>query len=246
MLAPPKKIKNDAIVEALLEIKFDSDDLNEVIVGRLSDLALWSNYTSTRLNVSNIPEAIRDSDTNLRYEPVIERKSQDSLNTVKIGSHVISYHVYAPYPGWETFLPKLISIIESLYDKTTNLTVRRLGLRYINFIRSTKHYLHGINELSLKVLLQDEQVSEGINLAYFTKHSDQHGVLLRLASPEFVDAIKPEDTVCVADVDVFTPNEFSTQNLQVVKDWISSAHKIEKESFFSLIPSDVLEKLKQE
>ena len=235
----PTKMKNDAIVEALLEIQFESDDIGEIVIGRLSDADEWNGYSTNRLNSANIPENIREKDPGLRFQPVIERRAQDGTSTARIGSHVLSYHVYAPYSGWKNFEPKLTSIIELLFNKTTNLRVSRLGFRYINFLQSGPHNLSGLTELSLKIQLQDAQLNDDINLAYQTKPTHEHNVTLRVASPNFINAdIRPKDLVCVADVDVFTPEDFSVSDKKHVIQWMKDAHEIEKSSFFSLFTKE--------
>ena len=103
----PKKLKQDAIVEALLQIQFNSNEQSEIVIGRLSDSDLWSGYSTTRLGPANLPESIRETDESLRYEAVLNKQSQDNTNAARIGSHVISYHAYAPYLGWEEFQLKL-------------------------------------------------------------------------------------------------------------------------------------------
>lgn len=240
----PKKIKNDAIVEALFEIQFDSDDVSEIIIGRLSDSAQWNEFTINRLGVANLPENIRATDPSLRYQAVIERRSQDNLSCARIGSNVLSYHIYSPYLGWTEFESKLISIIELLYEKSTGLKVTRLGFRYVNFLRSSLHNLSGISDLSLNITLQDQQLVEGIDLSYVTKPSDVHQVKLRVASPSFIHLDKrPDDMICIADIDVFSPLGFEVSDKEQVIKWLKDAHDIEKQSFFSLFSDEVLKKL---
>ena len=122
--ALPEKLKQDAIVESLLEIQFDSSEQSEIVIGRLSDLDLWSGYTTTRLGPANLPESIREVDASLRYQAVLERRSQNQTDAVRIGSHVIAHHIYAPYIGCNEFQPKLESVIHLLFEKLPNITVK--------------------------------------------------------------------------------------------------------------------------
>jgi len=243
----PTKLKDDAIVEALLEIQFDSDDLGEIVIGRLTDFDLWNGYSVARLSAANIPENIRDADPSLRFQPVIERRSQDERSNVRIGSHVLSYHVYVPYPGWVDFKPRLDAIVEELFNKMTNLQVTRLGFRYINYLQSGKHHIGTSKDLSLNIQLGGQSIVSGFNLSYIDAPSKHHYVLTKVASPDFVEVNqRPVDLVCAADIDVFSTKDFVTDNLSDVVSWIDEAHTIEKEAFFCLFEQSTINKLNVE
>lgn len=245
--APPKKLKHDAIVEALLEIQFDSNEQSEIIIGRLSDLDLWSGYSTNRLGSANLPESIREIDDSLRYQPVLERRSQDQTDAVRIGSHVFSYHVYAPYLGWEEFQPRLASVTQQLFDKVPTTTVKRLGFRYVNFLTSDKHEIKSLGELSLNVNLQEDDITNSVSLTLGKVLSDEHQSISKVISSDFL-AIpsKPENLVCAIDVDIFTPVNYTANNSDEVVKWVERAHTLEKEIFFSFLTEDTTKKLTEE
>lgn len=243
----PNKLKDDAIVEALLEIQFDSDDLGEIVIGRLTDFDLWSGYSVARLSAANIPENIRSADLSLRFQPVIERRSQDGGSNVRIGGNVLSYHVYAPYPGWSDFKLRVNAIVKELFNKVTNLQVSRLGFRYINYLQKDRHCINSIEDLSLNIQLGEKPVVSGFNLSHIKEMSESHYVLIKVASPEFIEGNQcPTDLVCVADIDVFSTKNFVADSFSVVEKWIEEAHAIEKRAFFSLFKQDTINKLKEE
>ncbi len=241
----PKKLKEDAIVEALLEIRFESDDIGEIVVGRLNDLEIWKDLPTQRLSNADIPEFIRDNDNRLRFSPVIERRSDEFA--VRIGSKVLSLHVYAPYPGWDELQDKLAHVIKELFAKLDNLRIVRLGLRYINLIESDRHKTEGINDLDLSLQVENEDISDGLNVSYRRKPSDKHIVLTRVASPDFINASDlPEDVVAVIDVDVFTPTGYEESEQAEVHQWLFDAHLFEKQAFFQLLPDELVEELLEE
>ncbi|MEW8208243.1 MAG: hypothetical protein AB2746_19150 [Candidatus Thiodiazotropha taylori] len=54
----PKKLKNDAIIEAILEIQFSSkenDDMPELFSARLADIEAWKNYSKRPHPIYDIP-----------------------------------------------------------------------------------------------------------------------------------------------------------------------------------------------
>ena len=245
--ALPKKLKQDAIVEAILEIQFDSNEQSEIIIGRLSDTELWSGYSTARLGPANLPESIREVDESLRYQAVLNKLSQDKSEAVRIGSHVISYHMYAPYQGWETFQAKLTSVVSHLFEKVPSATVKRLGFRYVNFLTSNKHEINDFGELSLIVNLSGTPVTEGINLTLGKSLSDSHHSISKVVSSNFLAlAVIPESLVCAIDIDIFTPANYSTTSIDEVTDWVEKAHIFEKQSFFSFLSKDTIDKLTEE
>jgi hypothetical protein len=55
----PSKIKPDCIAEALLEVRFASEVLSELLLGQLAAGPLWREFKATRLPGADIPQPIR-------------------------------------------------------------------------------------------------------------------------------------------------------------------------------------------
>ena len=81
----PQRIKPDAILEALVEFRFEHTELPELVLGRLLDIQLWSEFGQTRLPTADIPQTIREMDANLRYQPLVELRKDDGSRVAKIG-----------------------------------------------------------------------------------------------------------------------------------------------------------------
>jgi uncharacterized protein (TIGR04255 family) len=73
----PERIDPDAIIEALVEFRFEHSELPELMLGRLLDAQLWEGHTQTRLPTADIPQPIREMDPNLRYQPLVELRKSD-------------------------------------------------------------------------------------------------------------------------------------------------------------------------
>src|SRR5258708_9632891 len=99
--ASPKKLKNDAIIEALLELRFDvGASLPELYYARLSELPQWKSFQQLRLPAYEIPPAMRAAEPNLRFAPVLQlAELSDSPRIAKMGPHVLSYHQATAYSG---------------------------------------------------------------------------------------------------------------------------------------------------
>jgi len=244
----PKKMKQDAIVEALFEVRFESSDIGEVIVGRLNDIDSWADYPSTRLPQADIPEAIRMAKSAFKYIPTIEKTSPDKTRSIRIGSRVISYHVYEPYPGGDSFEIELNNMVSSLFDKIKDIQVNRLGFRYVNFLTASKHNINGLNDLSLNLSVGGEQLVDNVNLAFMENASDEHTVVSKLASPQFLQpgGSTPADLVAVIDIDIFTPELYISNDINSLNKWISQARIYEKTSFFSFFSDELKTSLVEE
>jgi hypothetical protein len=72
MLPPPKKLKNDAIAEALCEVRFECEEsgsLPEIVVSKLAEFDPWRHFQKVRLPAYDIPPSIRSQVPHLRACP---------------------------------------------------------------------------------------------------------------------------------------------------------------------------------
>ena len=243
----PTKLKHDAIVEALVELRFDlpPKTVPEVLFGRLAEYTPWKDFEQRALPASQLPAPIRQTDPNLRFAPLFELAAPDKRSSVRIGPHALSYHRLSPYVGWVRLAPELRDAVEGLFSKTTELTVRRLGLRYMNALRADVHGIRSILDLDLKLVIAGEAIKGNINVNFTTDVTDDTQCTVRIATPEFIQGTLPENTSVYIDVDVFTKNTFKTKDKDTVINWIESAHAKEKEQFFRLLTKDTIDVLKE-
>lgn len=241
----PKKLKQDAIVEAIFEMRFDTPTIPEVLFGRLADFAAWKGFTQRRLPAYEIPAAMRQVDPNLRYAPVFELQDQERQRAVKIGAYVLSYHQSSPYTGWAAFKPELTKAIEGLFAKTDDLTIRRLGFRYLNALRSDAHDINLISDLDLTIAVAGDNVAGGVNLNFTTDLPEKAKCTVRIATADFTQGALPPRTAIVVDVDVFTSESYRTKSEADVTNWLEFAHTHEKEQFFRLLTVETIDALKE-
>jgi uncharacterized protein (TIGR04255 family) len=242
----PVKLKDDAIVEALFEIRFEMTTIPEVFFGRLAEYAPWKGFTQAPMPAYNLPAALRQADPNLRYQPIFALV-EGGGRAVRIGPQVLSYHRLAPYVGWAKFKPELDEVIAGVFEKADALRVERLGLRYLNALRTDVHGIRSISDLNLKFEIASERIFGNANINFTTGDSSDTACTVRIATTEFIQGALPENTsvYVYVDVDVFTKQGFETKDRTVVKDWIEAAHTREKEQFFRLLTETTIESLKE-
>jgi len=231
--AVPKKLKNDAIVEAIFEIRFETATIPEILFGRLADYEPWRAFTQLRLPTYEIPAPLRQVDPNLRFQAVYELFNEHLA--VRVGPQVISYHRRVPYEGWERFQPEVRETITGLFEKADGLVIRRLGLRYLNALRSDLHSIGSISDLDLEIQVASERVLANVNLNFTVDVASDTACTVRIATPEFIQGKLPPNSSVYVDVDVFTKDGFETKERSPVESWVAVAHGKEKEEFFRLL-----------
>lgn len=241
----PGKLKNDALVEALLEVRFDTPTISEVLLGRLADHAPWKGFQQRRLPLAEIPAPIRQTERNLRYSPLFELADPERNRLVRIGEHVLSYHQLRPYGGWPVFREELHETIDGLFEKAGDVVVRRLGLRYVNALTAQVHAINGILDLDLAVSIAGSTLPGNVNLNFTTDVHEGTGCTVRIATSDFVGGNIPEGTSVVIDVDVFTKPTVRIKSAADVKAWVEIAHAREKEQFFRLLTSETIDALSE-
>lgn len=242
----PRRLKHDAIVEALCEIRFDMASIPEVFFGRLADYAPWQGFRQQRTPIYDIPDLMRQAHPNLQYQPVFELVDVNHGRVVRIGQQVLSYHRMAPYVGWEQFRSELGESIDALFTKADGLVIRRLGLRYINALRRDLHGIGSIADLNLEVAIAGERLTGHVNVNFTTSLSDDTQCTMRVSTTEFVQGALPPSTSVVVDVDVSTKEGFQTDGINTVKARIEAAHTREKEMFFRLLTEQTIVDLRED
>ena len=243
----PEKLKNDAIVEALVELRFDmpTGGLPEIFFVRLAQNPAWKKFEQRTLPAFHIPPVVRQSDENLRFQPYFEVAAPDKGRTVRIGSQVLSYHCLAPYAGWEKFQVELKDVVDWLFSQVSGLTVRRMGLRYMNALRTDLHGINSVLDLDLTLTVANERVSGNVNINFTNAVNDNTLCTVRIATPEFIQGLVPPNTSVYVDVDVFTKEGFCSTNQADVIAWINTAHTAEKQHFFCLLSDQKIRELRE-
>jgi uncharacterized protein (TIGR04255 family) len=242
----PKKLKDDAIVEVAFEIRFDAEAIvPEVALGRLADTPDWHGFSQRRLPTADLPPAVRRADPNLRHLATIELVAPNGDRRVGIGPQNLSFTRAAPYPGWDgKFGVEVEGIVDILFKTIPKPAVTRLGLRYVNALRSTLHGIAGIESLNLRVSLGPEVLTQKLNLNYTVPVLTDSSCTVRIASADLAGGNIPEGTTVIADLDVYTNDGYSTGDSAKVKAWCADAHDAEKLLFFRLLNQATIDRLR--
>ena len=243
----PRKLRADAIVEALLELQFESDTSPERLIGRIVDSGPWKALEQRNLPAHQVPSALRQLDPSIRYQPTVEIASVGAEpRALKVGPFVVSYHRAKTYVGWERFRPELEETVDILFAAAENLRVTRIGLRYLNAFNARQHGITSIADLDLAVSLAEGRLTSSVNANFLVDLGAMGKCGVRVATKDFVQGPVSAETTAYLDIDVFTNPGFECKSRDAAKQWISDAHTREKQEFFHLLTQRTIDALTED
>jgi uncharacterized protein (TIGR04255 family) len=244
--ALPVKLRNDAIVEAVFEVRFDMTTVPEVLIGRISEFGRWRNLAQRRMPGADIPAQIRSLNPLMRFQPVIEFVN-DGVEpfALRLGPQSLSYHRIKRYVGSKIFKTELIDSLDALFTKAVGVVVRRLGLRYLNALTSSIHQIGSLRDLDISFEIAGDQPITNVNLNYATDVGKETLCSVRIATADMVQGDLPANSSVVIDVEVFTKEGFKTARRDEVEAWIEFAHINEKQEFFHLLKQETIDALEE-
>lgn len=155
----PKRLRKSPIIEAVVEIRFQSSFPKQVIFGLLY-ATLQEIYPKVEpLPIMEIPETIRENDPNLLYAPHYKLKNETPLE-ILIGPTVltVSYNRQIStleYPGWTEFIEsKIHEIYKRIQNASVITQVTRLGIRYMDYFESINIF----ENIEFTAILSDNKV----------------------------------------------------------------------------------------
>lgn len=231
----------DAIAEALVELRFRHNDSADLVPARLIDVDWLPKSTIVRLPQAEIPQPIRRADENLRYAPLLQRRSNDGRALLNAGEQIVSWHATAPYPGWALFKPDVERVVDRLFAKVGSVSVERIGLRYVNVLTADVHQVSELDALNIGINIGSLAVTNDFNLNY-KRSKEECDAIVKIATQAFVDRA-PTPFSFLIDVDVFTPPNHLIADKNQVLAWIEKAHVFLKELFFELLAQSTFDRL---
>jgi uncharacterized protein (TIGR04255 family) len=240
----PEILSRDAILEVNFEIRFEpsQNSMPEIILGRLSEPYLQKGFSVERLPIGEIPQAVRDRDASLQYQPLVRLHSKDSQFRVSVGNRSYNFAVVRKYCGWKELIKELRRFIQHFFQSNIHTEIQRLGLRYQNALTSPDHCIESLFDLNVELAIAGEEVSTPVSITYTKQHTSTLKSICRIVSSEYVQGDVPKGTSALIDIDMFS-DAFGTGSEETVLEWAEVAHQHEKLQFFSILPTSVIQKL---
>lgn len=234
----PSKITPCPIKEAIFELRFESNFPGDVLPGMLFEPCkkeFGDNIQVQRLPILDMPQAMRDSDPNLRYAAHYVYICEGYR--FQIGPKSISLVSEEEYDGWDRFYQKIGFVIDLVEKLNIVQTPLRTGLRYIN-------------------VFDHEDVFDYLKMDFALDGQTLVGQT-NLVRSEFLY----KDFVCCLNLSNRNRNalskDYSLIDIDIIKDvtgcskldyrdLLVSSHEAEKEIFFSMLKNEYVEKCNPE
>ena len=236
----PKQIKPCPINQAVVEIRFNSSLPSDAIFGVVFNKLKDSYKNAERLPILQLPEAVRNQDPNLLFQP--HYKLLKDYYAIQVGPKVLSLAITdQKYSTWESYYAEIQNVFENIKEVGFISEVIRVGLRYINFF--TEDIWKNIN-ISVKII-NDETSPEEMFVRTVLKKDEykinlQTGNQLRLEENNQVVG-----RASVIDIDTFIEAE-KIEFFENMDSILEKSHSIEKSIFFGLLKDDFLKSLNPE
>lgn len=235
----PTKITPDPIIDAVVELRFDSSVPADAILGMLFAQVKPKYKDFKKLPIADFPEEIRVNDPNLRFNPYYQCEV-DSYR-LNIGPRVISLANTGSYAGWkENYYPELKEVLGCLEKSGIVDNFKRLGIRYIDFFE-----LNIFDKINLSISLHNEPLDalqQTFNAVF--KNGDY---LTRVQVVNNVNAKvnKTEKSGSIIDTDTYVEREegFSFNDTDKMMD---QCHELSVNFFFDLLKQEFLDTLNPE
>ncbi len=235
----PVKITPDPIIDAVVELRFDSSVPADAILGMLFSQVKSKYKDFKKLPIAGFPEEIRARDPKLRYNPYYQCLVQSYR--LNIGPRVISLANTGSYVGWEkSYFPELKDLLIHLEQSGIVDRFTRLGIRYINFFE-----LNIFDKINLEVNLDKKPLNalqQTFN-ALFT--NEEFWTRVQVVNNINATVEKVEKTGSIIDTDTYIENQegFFFKDVEAM---MNQCHEHSVNFFFDLLQQEFIDTLHPE
>jgi len=232
----PKKLGLCPLVDALIEIRFTSSLSRGAVFGFIYSI-IKDPYKGKVINLplSQIPEQVRDNDPNLQFKPIYRIEGDSTI--IQLGPDVFSISSKMPYIGWDVLSDTAVDIFAKLHGANAIDTVIRLGHRYINLFEGNID-----DKLNLSVNFVNNYQPSTIQLRSEIIDGPFTSTLQYSNAAILQNNLVQQPNGSIIDIDtfrVYNDNFF----LDNIKSELDSAHRCEKELFYSLLKKEFIDSL---
>jgi uncharacterized protein (TIGR04255 family) len=246
MTTLPKKLKKEPLIDAVFEVRFTSTfPIGSVLPGLLFG-SLAGDKKIEQLPLSQLPQIMRDADSNLRFAP-LSRLDWEQFY-INVGERSVSVGFKYPYPGWSSFKPAIITVMDVLKGAGVVKSVERYALKYIDLLPS--------NDLREQVAF----VNFDVTLAGHKLENEAFQIRLEIPRDSFIHAVQVVSSATailpngesrqglVVDVDTIVNQQGVTfdELLSGFSDKLEAIHQANKEVFFDCLQTQTITALEPE
>lgn len=233
----PKKLEKAPIIDFICELRLlgDNNVPVDLATSRILDSMELSQQKIIKLPILQIPEQIRTTDINLRYQPYYRIEIENII--IQIGPNVVTFSSPIPYIGWNIFKPNIEKHIKHMLDKTKTKNLKRIGLRAINFF--------DIDIISQTEVSWQDKIglkSEHYNYNIVYKENGNRVKLNIANQARYNSSAKNEKQGSIIDVDAYCEGNIEA-HYETIIEKIDKLHDLEKNIFFNTLMDQFIETL---
>lgn len=235
----PTKITPDPIIDAVVELRYESAFPPDVILGMIF-AQVKSKYSDfQKLPITTIPEDIRNSDPGLLFNP--HYQAELAPFKFNVGPRVISLSNTGSYTGWkEKYFPELKELLQHVKNAGIVKRFSRLGVRYIDFFEMD---IYG--KINLAIYLNDKPLESLQSVFSAIFKNDEFLTRVQVVNNAVVNVNGTEKTGSIVDTDTY----FEPQggfDFDGLNELIDKCHEGSVNFFFNLLKKEFLETLNPE
>lgn len=239
----PTKLNKEPLIDALFEMRFNSAPSASSILPGLLFSKLEGERIIEDLPIAQIPKALRDADSNLRFAPLVRLNLEGF--SINIGDRSLAIGCKMPYPGWSVFKPIILNTVKLLKDTGLVQEVHRFSMKYIDLIpaHGTAMQVSAINSSVVlgKHTLTQEVFSLRIEIP---KEEILHAVQITSSATAILpDGSKREGLIVDIDSIWNLSNPDFSQWLEQLPDQLELIHTANKAMFFECLRPETIDAL---
>lgn len=242
----PSRLRRDPILEAICEIRFDSESSNlAALLPGLLFKRLGSSYPRLeRLPVADLPVEIRDAVPDSIHQPHF--RLHGDMGIVQIAERKISVaSAHEKYPGWTTFRPLVCEAWNAVLETGLITAVNRVSVKFVNMLDISDEMMLS-DVMAMRIHLGEAEI--GLEPFQFTTEtaSNDHISVLQIVNP--AKATFPNGssrTGMLLDVDTIKVVDEGVPTTEVGT-LLDAAHDEEKRVFFSLLTQKTMDRMEPE
>lgn len=234
----PLRLNRCPLVDALIEIRFESSIIDSAIFGIIYNV-IRDEYKGevTNLPILQVPEQIRKNDPNLKYKPLYRIESEKYI--IQIGDDVLTISSKIPYVGWGDFSYHTINLINKIAKENIFDKVIRVGHRYINFFEG---------DIMDKLTISTPSINsyKTNNILVRTEVQDDNNFIdiVQITNSATYKSPQHKTSISGSIIDIDSSKEYiDNYFLDNLESEIKQLHICEKKMFFSLLKEDFLDSL---
>ena len=234
----PLRLEKCPLVDALIEIRFESSIISSAIFGIIYNL-IRDEYKGivTNLPILQVPEQIRKNDPNLKFKPLYRIDAEKYI--IQIGDDVLCISSKIPYVGWDEFSFRTIELIKKIAEEGIIDKVLRIGHRYVNFFEGDI-----MDRLTISKPIIDGYHTNNVLVRTEVRDCDDFIDVIQITNSATYKSPSHTDFLSGSLIDIDSSKEYEDNyfldNLECA---INKVHNCEKIMLFSLLTDDFLDTL---